>query len=300
MKVLIAYDGSAHADAALDDLCRAGLPRDVEAIIVSVSECPASASAGEQAARILDEAKEFAASARNRVRSHFPDWKVRAEGIPGTPSQELMRMADEWEPNLIVVGSQGRSALGRLFLGSVSQKIATEARSSVRVVRRIAEKGKEAPLRILIGVDGSIGAERAVRAVAERVWSGATEARIVGVDDSVAPTRIAHILPKQTAIIRRDNQEAAAKRRQMAKWAEDELRALGLRVAVAIEKGDPELVLIEEARKWDADCVFVGPHGADKPNETSGLGSVATALVTNAPCTVEIVRYNANTSHGRD
>ena len=149
-------------------------------------------------------------------------------------------------------------------------------------------------------MDGSIGAERAVRAVAERDWSGATEARIVGVDDSVAPTRIAHILPKQTAIIRRDNQEAAAKRRQMAKWAEDELRALGLRVAVAIEKGDPELVLIEEARKWDADCVFVGPHGADKPNETSGLGSVATALVTNAPCTVEIVRYNANTSHGRD
>lgn len=31
MRVLIAYDGSAHADAALGDLRRAGLPREAEA-----------------------------------------------------------------------------------------------------------------------------------------------------------------------------------------------------------------------------------------------------------------------------
>lgn len=35
MRVLIGYDGSASADAALEDLRKAGLPRDVEALIVS-------------------------------------------------------------------------------------------------------------------------------------------------------------------------------------------------------------------------------------------------------------------------
>ncbi|HKO95676.1 MAG TPA: hypothetical protein VJU86_01700 [Pyrinomonadaceae bacterium] len=38
MKILIGYDGSESADAVLNDLQRAGLPRDVEAFIVSVSE----------------------------------------------------------------------------------------------------------------------------------------------------------------------------------------------------------------------------------------------------------------------
>ena len=38
MKILIGYDGSESADAALDDLRRAGLPRETETLIVSVAE----------------------------------------------------------------------------------------------------------------------------------------------------------------------------------------------------------------------------------------------------------------------
>jgi len=38
MKVLIAYDGSACAGAALADLERAGLPRKAEAVVLSVAE----------------------------------------------------------------------------------------------------------------------------------------------------------------------------------------------------------------------------------------------------------------------
>ncbi|MCE3240603.1 MAG: hypothetical protein K0Q83_1110, partial [Deltaproteobacteria bacterium] len=37
-KLLIGYDGSEHADAAIDDLQRAGLPQDVEAIVLSVAD----------------------------------------------------------------------------------------------------------------------------------------------------------------------------------------------------------------------------------------------------------------------
>jgi hypothetical protein len=38
MRVLIGYDGSESADAALDDLQKAGLPRDLKVLIVSVGE----------------------------------------------------------------------------------------------------------------------------------------------------------------------------------------------------------------------------------------------------------------------
>lgn len=38
MKIVIGYDGSEHAGAALDDLRQSGLPRDAEALIVSVAD----------------------------------------------------------------------------------------------------------------------------------------------------------------------------------------------------------------------------------------------------------------------
>ena len=89
MRVLIGYDGSASADALLDDLPRAGLPRDVQALIVSVGEVvmpPSStrdelvgrpvtsrlvtgslAQAAAAQAQELKETEEFAAKAGERV-----------------------------------------------------------------------------------------------------------------------------------------------------------------------------------------------------------------------------------------
>ncbi len=312
MKVLIAYDGSSYADAALDDLRRAGLPREVEALVVTVGDVPMTpppsryetymlaltsqratsvlAPVREQVSQALGEAQGLAAEASRRVWSCFPDWKVRAEALVGTPSRELIQKADQWEADLIVVGSQGRSALGRLFLGSVSKKVATEARCSVRVARRGVEKGDDAPPRIIIGVDGSPEAERAIRAVGGRAWPDETEVRIITVDDGVSPTRVAGIVPIAAAMITGCNEEVAVKARTMVEWAAEELRAIGLEVSVAIEEGDPRRILVEEARKWGADCIFVGPRRFNSAFEWVRLGSVSTALVTNAPCSVEVVR----------
>src|ERR1044072_8365768 len=109
MRILIGYDGSESADAVLNDLRRAGLPREAEALIVSVGEVPMmpppssyevvggaltsqravfaiSQSQELLAARVLEGAASIAAEARDRVRSFFPGWEVRAEGLVGTPS----------------------------------------------------------------------------------------------------------------------------------------------------------------------------------------------------------------------
>ena len=37
-KLLIGYDGSEHSDAAIDDLQRAGLPQDIEAVVLTVAD----------------------------------------------------------------------------------------------------------------------------------------------------------------------------------------------------------------------------------------------------------------------
>lgn len=195
MKIVIGYDGSEHAGAALDDLRRAGLPRDAEALIVSVAEVsmpPLSvsgiaengldpermASAVTYASNAIAQAKEFARLGGERIKSSFPEWEVSAEYLVGDPADALMERATNWGTDLIVVGSQGRSAIGRLILGSVSRKIVTEARCSVRVARATITKG-DRPARIIIGMDGSSFANAAVDVVTARRWPAGVEARIV-------------------------------------------------------------------------------------------------------------------------
>jgi nucleotide-binding universal stress UspA family protein len=299
MKILIAHDGSQSADAALIDLQRAGLPDEAEALVVSVAdvmmvpETPGYELAAEalmsrrvtaglvnaqrQTDLVLEQAKDFASRASDQVRSYFPQWNVRAETLAGPAASELISKANDWKPDLIVVGSHGRSAVSRFILGSVSKKVVTDSDHSVRVSRGEIERDLHKPPRIVIGVDGSTEAEQAVRAVGSRVWPHGTEVRIIAVDDGSSG---------QT-----DELPLAAA--QMVAWGENALSEIGLKVSVVTERGDPRRVLIDQAKAWDADSIFVGGRRFSSALERFQLGSVATALATKAHCSVEVARNRA-------
>jgi nucleotide-binding universal stress UspA family protein len=208
MKLLIGYDGSNDANAAIEDLVHAGLPHDVEALIVSVCDLPAVAptashdvieravvgdlvrsivnQANMQVSEETKRASELVLNADMRLQSNFPSWQVRGAILAGNPAVELVKKAKTWHADLIVVGSRGQSAIRRLILGSVSLEVATEARCSVRIGRRTTREFDRRQLRILIGLDCSAGAEKAVRKVLMRAWPEGTELRVVAVDDGVS------------------------------------------------------------------------------------------------------------------
>jgi nucleotide-binding universal stress UspA family protein len=91
-------------------------------------------------------------------------------------------------------------------------------------------------------------------------------------------------------MINSHNAESAHGALRMVEWAENELSMIGLDVSTVIEKGDPRRVLIQQAQKWNADSIFVGGRRFTGAIERFRLGSVATALVTKAPCSVEVIR----------
>lgn len=311
MKILIAYDGSECAEAALDDLQRAGLPRDVEALVVSVAEVwlppppPSSyeivegticegAACTEGRARqqfnfALERAREHAERACGRLRSIFPEWQISSDSYFGSPASELITRADEWKPDLIVVGSHGRSALGRFVLGSVSQKVLAEARMSVRVARGRVEV-EPSPIRLVIGVDGSPAAEAAVREVAARKWPLKSEARVILVDEPLVPTLMGRIIPPVARWIEESNETDRAWVMKIAEAAAEQLRKAELDVFVSIKEGDPKRVLVEEAEDWGADSIFVGSTGFSNRFERFMLGSVSSAVAARAHCSVEVVR----------
>jgi nucleotide-binding universal stress UspA family protein len=307
MKILIAYDGSSHADAALDDLGQAGLPHEAEALVVSAADVwlwPSQDDARDSRARELDiiglnktraqaeqaveEARELAVQASERIKAAFPLWKVDADAYGDSPAWAVIKKADEWGADLVVVGSQGRSALSRLVLGSVSQKVLYEARCSVRVARD-SSKRSNSPPRIIIGADGSPGAEAAVDAVVARNWPSGTEARVISVHSPQTLLAIGHFIQPVLVAAREHVDDRSALAQSIADSSAEKLRAAGLVASVVVGEGDPKHVLLDEAEKWQADCIFVGARGLRRL-ERFLLGSVSAGVAARAHCSVEVVR----------
>lgn len=311
MKILIGYDGSPCADAALDDLARAGLPEEAEAQILSVAEVwlpippPSSYEIVEQARAVkvpsdlrrvsskgCKAAKaelESAQRARERVKTICPGWDVSAASACGSPAWELVFQADSWQPDLIVVGSHGRTALGRLVLGSVSQRVLSEAKCSVRIARGRLDEF-DPPVRIVVGVDGSPGSEIAVRAVANRKWPSRSEVMLVVVDDPLVPKYLGSLIPPLARTIEEDRIEEREWVDDIAKRSVDLLRTAEINVTHMLREGDPKSELPKVAEEWGADCIFVGSTGFSNRFERFVLGSVSAAVAARAHCSVEVVR----------
>lgn len=311
MKILIGYDGSECADAALEDLTHAGLPANAEAKIISVAESwlppppPSSYEILEQAdkaespadlqRRSVKDCKEakdalqLAERGRIRLEKIFPGWKVSVDSSCGSAAWEMVSVADHWKPDLIVVGSHGRTALGRLVLGSVSQRVLTEARCSVRIARGRMNQS-DSPVRIIVGIDGSPWSEEAVRAVAARKWPPLSEVKLVVVDDPIIPDYVGEFIPPLEKMIEADKKESRAWVRTLSEKYEAILRATDIKVKTVLREGDPKQELPKAAEESGADCIFVGSAGFSNRFERFVLGSVSAAVAARAHCSVEVVR----------
>ena len=293
MKILIAYDGSEGAESAIDDLKRAGLPRRAEAVVLTIAQelipMPTSIGGVETtfAKSLLEEEKESLALARRarlRIQQLFPAWEILAEAGIGSPGSEIIAMADEWRPDLIVAGSHGRTALGRMFFGSVSQKVINEARCSVRVSRgRIVEP--DVPARIIVGVDGSEEADAAVEEIASRNWPDGSEVRIVNSAWTIPPTSDPGTAVNFAEWIARETERV----NKVVEGAAEKLGSAGLKVSVVVKEQEPKALLCSEAENLMADCIFVGARGMGRL-ERFLIGSVSLGVAARAQCSVEVVR----------
>ena len=52
--------------------------------------------------------------------------------------------------------------------------------------------------------------------------------------------------------------------RKMHEEYKSKLEKAGLIVSSLIKEGDPKVVLVNEARRWGADCIFLGAAGAQQ------------------------------------
>lgn len=308
-RILIAYDASGCSRGALEELQLSGLPYKAEVLMISVSEIwlpppvkyqeteifPDSDIAEyfqkhcEQVERDLAETKVFVCQAREKLLRFFPDWNIKTEAMRGAPAREILSRAIEFNPNLIVVGAQGLSSDRETGLGSISQKVLTEAKCSVRIAR-LKPDVIHSRLKIIIGFDGSPGSMAAVETIALRPWKTKPEIRLVTVTDPfvlLIPGRVFQPIPGMSEG-RMTGEEKWVE--TLAANALQILRGAGLSATLHIYSGNPRMILVGEAEKWNADSVFIGANSFEFQPEFYSPGCVASAVAARAHCSVEVVR----------
>lgn len=300
-RILIGYDGSPAANAAIEDLLAAGLPEKASALVLSVADVwlppenspsatgvqtsAAYRAARQKARQVFDQASELASRAAARLKAHFPNWTCEAEAAADSPSWAILQKASAWKPDLIVLGSHSHSVLERVFFGSVAQKVVAEAACSVRICRGPQASG---PPVIVVAVDGSENSKDALREIANRSWPARTKFQLVSVVDASMET----LLAGDGAASSYARAEDRSARDWVNRMAEDSARILfdaGLEVSNFIYEGDPKRVLVKVADDFKANAIFLGARGLHHGRKLS-LGTLASAVVSRASCTVEVVR----------
>jgi nucleotide-binding universal stress UspA family protein len=283
MRILYATDGSAGALAAAQLLVLLPLETDSQLTILTVTQPtlmpPEEEAEGQEATKI---SQSILSHSRARLRT-----QVRQ----GNPAEEILQAAEEQSTDLIVVGSSGRSAIARFFVGSVAERVARHAACPVLMARPLHGSLSK----LIVGVDGSPGAGRAVTWLQQFPLPAECEIRLLTVvsrvEDLVRTSRF-FPLPLMApgdaqTFVERQRREVQARLDELAVSLAPTARP----VVTEIRRGDPATALLEVAEDEGADLIVVG-KGHDSL-ERFLMGSVSEKVLRHAHCSVLIVRVPA-------
>jgi len=302
MKVLLATDCSDQATKAAQFLANLNFKQPLRVTVITALGDPYGASPESTQhwfPELLRQERARAEAHQEKVaRMLLP----RCESVdkicrPGHPVKVILNEADDLETDLIVIGAQGHSFLGRLLIGSVSDSVATHAKCSVLVVRpedsgkKDKASGTDRSNRLVIGYDSSKPARDAVEEMVGLDWEASTGIELV----SVAPI-YDYLLGNGLSTAAIANEEEVFK--EMKHGGEEMVD----RLKKMLPNTDCEVVhdqrvgdaIVERASKFDADMVVVGDSGHTLLDDFL-LGSTSKYVLRHAACSVWISRHHRAT-----
>jgi len=205
----------------------------------------------------------------------------------GSVVETIVEYATEQKVDLIVMGTRGLGGFKRVTLGSVSSAVAVHAPSATLVVR----PGKAMVRRILVAIDGSENAQRALEAAIDLAKGLKAELQI-GHIAFVPAVSWAAGMPASTVPIYRIEEAAERAGKQLLSKAVRFARDAGVAnpgEEMVTKLGSPAQGIVELADKGDADVVVLGTRGLGTFKKLL-MGSVANSVLHYANCSVLVVK----------
>lgn len=122
-KILFPTDFSTLSDAALRHATALARDMGAKLIIVHIEEPPAAYGTGEMYYGIPDPDTPALHKMLDAVVPSDPAVPFEHRMITGDPAGEIVALAQQEKADLIVMGTHGRTGLGRLLMGSVAEAV---------------------------------------------------------------------------------------------------------------------------------------------------------------------------------
>ncbi|WP_373525657.1 universal stress protein [Nostoc sp.] len=135
--VLVALDGSEISERVIQTLDNLAFSKDAKVILCHVFPTPES-EMELPADRPQPESPTFSyLHIEKQLQSYQEKLSVTSELelVTGDPAEEIIRLANIYKTDLIIIGSRGLMGMKRIVQGSVSSQVAEEANCSVLVVK---------------------------------------------------------------------------------------------------------------------------------------------------------------------
>ena len=141
-------------------------------------------------------------------------------------------------------------------------------------------------MNVLVGLDDSPCSETVLSHIEKAEWPKGTRFLVLS---AVAPIFVGPGEATAADAIGRLLEEQEKYHQEIAQRGTDRLKKAGLTAAARMVVGDPRSALLDTARAEHTDLIVVGSHGR-RGIQKLLIGSVASHVVTHAPCSVLVIR----------
>ena len=295
-RLLVPLDGSQAGEASLPWAVMLARRYDADiALVRAISLSPLVGGGPYGEYMITDTYEQVLADERSVAREYLDTVRDRltAEGVSvethvrvGRASMVILDVADELGVEAIVMTTHGRGGWARVVLGSVAEQVLQSATMPMLLVRAddVAPGRQPALDRLLVPLDGSALAERALDFAAELARPGATLRLVCVTAES------GHLGARKRAASGDGDAEHDA--RTYLDRVSQMLTGRGLISHLDNRLGAPAEQILAAAQEHDADLIVMATHGRTGPVRW-WLGSVADAVVRRADRPVLLVSARA-------
>ena len=198
----------------------------------------------------------------------------------GSPAESILKMAQEENVDLVVMGARGMGRIQEQIFGSVSHRVMTHASCSTLLVKQPVRSVKT----LLIPIDGQEDSDAVLAFFKKSPFREPCSITVLHAIPFIDP-----VWPVGAMISSELRKEIMTYAEKFTQALCVELEGLGHQAKGLVLEGVPSVTILEEVKKGNPDLLIMRPHRQSGVSRFF-LGSVSHSVVHHTDCSLLLVR----------